>query len=201
MLYLVRHGDTNWNEGHEDRIRGHRDIPLNAEGLAHAHRIATVLAGRGPIDMVVSSDLQRARRTADVISQHTGAPHTIISASFRPWDVGRLTGADSKAAIPVLMRFVREAPDRPVPDGESFDDFRHRFLTSLRMVLDHNPSKSIAVVAHHRNDRVLAGWVANGQPGSNAIITEALEQHGIRPGGAQPYVRMGGQLIPERPAL
>jgi len=69
-----RHGRTAWNA--EQRFQGQSDIPLDETGLAQAERAAKALARLTP-HRIVSSDLQRARRTADALAALTGLPvHT-----------------------------------------------------------------------------------------------------------------------------
>lgn len=64
-LIILRHGETDWNAGF--RMQGHRDIPINARGLEQAAAAAPSLVALGP-EMIISSDLQRARATAEVIA-------------------------------------------------------------------------------------------------------------------------------------
>ena len=61
-LIAVRHGETAWNV--DTRIQGHIDIGLNAKGLWQAAQAGRVLADE-PIAAVYSSDLSRARETAE----------------------------------------------------------------------------------------------------------------------------------------
>ncbi|MFN7345615.1 MAG: histidine phosphatase family protein, partial [Betaproteobacteria bacterium] len=67
-LLLIRHGETAWNAG--GRIQGQLDIPLSATGVWQAGRLADRLAAAGAerIDVVVASDLARARLTAEPLA-------------------------------------------------------------------------------------------------------------------------------------
>ena len=58
---VVRHGETAWNAEH--RVQGQLDVPLNEKGLAQA-RAASKVLGLEKFDVVYSSDLSRARQTA-----------------------------------------------------------------------------------------------------------------------------------------
>ena len=70
-LILLRHGETDWNAG--QRMQGHRDIPLNELGRAQALAAAPSLAALRP-QVIVSSDLSRARDTAAAVANLIGLP-------------------------------------------------------------------------------------------------------------------------------
>ena len=70
-LVLLRHGETDWNA--QARLQGHRDIPLNEIGLRQAVAAAPSVAGLQP-DVIVASDLVRARVTAAAVAELTGLP-------------------------------------------------------------------------------------------------------------------------------
>lgn len=65
ILYIVRHGETNWNV--KKIIQGHEDIPLNMMGEMQAKDLAAKLR-KIKFDFVYSSDLMRAKRTAEIIA-------------------------------------------------------------------------------------------------------------------------------------
>ncbi len=100
-LVLVRHGQTAWNA--VDRAQGHADIPLDAVGQAQADAVAPHLATLGP-SLLWSSDLTRARETAERIAHVTGlSVHT--DARLREYDVGERSGLTRPE---FAQRFPRE---------------------------------------------------------------------------------------------
>jgi probable phosphoglycerate mutase len=68
-ILLIRHGETAWNV--EKRLQGHLDIPLNAEGQRQANALGRSLLGE-QIDVIIASDLLRARQTAQEIAAPRG---------------------------------------------------------------------------------------------------------------------------------
>ena len=70
-LYIIRHGQTNWNR--KGRIQGKTDIELNEEGIEQAKEARKILE-EYPIDMIVSSTLKRARKTAEIINESKKVP-------------------------------------------------------------------------------------------------------------------------------
>ena len=67
-IYLVRHGETDFNTDPVPRIRGRVDIPLNAAGELHAQQAGEFLA-TAEFTKIYTSEIPRARRTAELIQQ------------------------------------------------------------------------------------------------------------------------------------
>jgi uncharacterized phosphatase len=74
LVYLLRHGETDWNT--EKRFQGREDIPLNAAGLRQAEE-STALFRDIRLDYILTSPLSRAVVTAKFISDYTGVPVTV----------------------------------------------------------------------------------------------------------------------------
>ncbi len=71
---IVRHGETEWNA--QGRIQGHTDVGLSEQGQQQARLVAQRLAGE-TIDLAYSSDLSRAKETAEIILDGREVPfHT-----------------------------------------------------------------------------------------------------------------------------
>ena len=99
LLYLVRHGETDWNR--EGRWQGHYDRPLSAAGCAQAAAAARRLA-RERISQIHASDLKRAAETAHIIGETNGLD-VRLNRALREVDVGSwagLTHAEAKERFP-----------------------------------------------------------------------------------------------------
>lgn len=120
-IYLARHGQTDWNN--EKRFQGHRDIPMNETGTRQMEELAARINEIGiSFDRIISSPLERARKSAEIISEKTGYTGTIvIDEDFIERDCGILEGTvwtpgldfdDEKygfESIPELLNRARRA--------------------------------------------------------------------------------------------
>lgn len=70
-IYLVRHGETDWNQ--QKKVMGRADIPLNAQGIEQAQALASILSNQH-FDVIYTSPLQRAKKTAEIIARHLRIP-------------------------------------------------------------------------------------------------------------------------------
>jgi broad specificity phosphatase PhoE len=170
--YLVRHGETDLNANHV--IRGWSNPKLNEKGLGDAKRVAGQLKD-SKLDAIYTSDLSRASDTADAIGKSSGAKVTKMK-ELRPWDVGVYTGHDSDDVQALIGKYVA-TPDKPIPKGESFNQFRERSLSAVQDILNKHKGGNVAIVSHHRLDRLLASIDPNGE-----IDVQKFCQPGIAPG-------------------
>ncbi|MFW9615538.1 histidine phosphatase family protein [Aquabacterium sp.] len=147
-LLLIRHGETAWNI--DSRIQGHTDIPLNDVGRWQAERVALALADEG-VDAVFSSDLQRARDTAEAIARTVSRPLQ-LDAQLRERHFGRLEGlthGEIHAQWPDDARRWRDRDPHYGPDGgETLSAFYERCVGALRRVAEAHPGQTVVVVAH-----------------------------------------------------
>jgi probable phosphoglycerate mutase len=87
-LVLLRHGRTAWNA--ERRFQGQADPPLDEVGRAQAYEVAAMVLALGP-SRIVSSDLQRALVTAQIVAEACGLPLT-SDPRFRERSLGHWEG-------------------------------------------------------------------------------------------------------------
>lgn len=139
-FYIVRHGETDWNV--KGLIQGHSDIELNKKGEKQAKLLKKELRNI-KFDIVFSSDLLRAKRTAEIIALEKSL---VIQTTkvLRERSYGRFEG-----------KSVDIIADIDYPDIESDEQIIARFLTFLRETAAANSNKTILVVCHGGIMRVL----------------------------------------------
>src|SRR6266853_5197073 len=82
-VHIVRHGET--TENADNTVRGWKPVSLNENGIAEAHRAGKELKDKG-VQVIVSSDLQRAKETSDILKKETGA-EIQYDPRLRTWNV------------------------------------------------------------------------------------------------------------------
>ncbi|MCB1004973.1 MAG: histidine phosphatase family protein [Acidimicrobiales bacterium] len=113
-LLLVRHGESEWNAS--GRWQGQADPPLTDTGKLQAGRAAERV---GAVDVIVSSDLERAQHTAVIISELIGVGPVIVDERFRERDAGPWSGLTRPEIEQGWPGFL-ESGDRP--EGFETDD-------------------------------------------------------------------------------
>ena len=134
-----------WNA--EGRWQGHAQIGLSAKGRAQAADVARELAADPP-DAVYSSDLARARETAEIIAAKLGLPVT-LDARLREIDVGEWAGLTRDE---VAARFPGASRWR---DGETHEAMGARILTRLHELAAEHQGERVLVVTHGGPIRVV----------------------------------------------
>jgi broad specificity phosphatase PhoE len=152
-FYIVRHGQTEWNA--QGRYQGQKDSPLTELGVQQAKKIAQRFKDHS-FDAIFSSDLLRAKRTAEFIAlEHDMAVET--KAILRERNFGSLEGIVAKEARQKLKesfdKFDILTPEEQfrykyVPDMESDEELATRFITFLREAAISYAGKTILVVCH-----------------------------------------------------
>ena len=89
-FYFLRHGETAWNK--MARFQGSVDVPLNETGLRQAHEVKPFLKEES-ISHIFSSQLLRAKKTAEVVSEELDVPH-FIKNDLQETSFGDLEGKD-----------------------------------------------------------------------------------------------------------
>jgi broad specificity phosphatase PhoE len=158
MLLLARHGQTDWNL--ERRWQGHADPPLNETGRAESRALAASLAGRG-LERVYSSDLARARETAELVASALEL-ELRLDPRLREVDVGEwsgLTSAEVEARFPDGYRRRYEG-QTGWEQGELFEAMAARVEAAVLSIAATDTDSRLLVVTHGGPLRAL--WTAAG---------------------------------------
>jgi len=162
LVYLIRHGETDWNR--EEVFRGRADRPLSPRGLRQADSLGRALGAR-PIDAVVASPLRRATETAAPVA-HAHALAVETHEGLNDLDFGSWQGQARQTVRerqPEMWRQWETAPQSVVfPGGESLADVSRRADSALRGLVERLAGKTVAVVTHRVVLKVLIGSLFGG---------------------------------------
>ena len=129
MIYLIRHGQTDWNV--ERKIQGQTDIPLNSNGKQQAEEAANEIANL-KIDRIISSDLSRAKETAEIINKKVGAKIT-FDKRLREQNFGKYEGCLKEDITEKQWDILNYEPEKV--NGESRKQLYERvkgFISKLK---------------------------------------------------------------------
>jgi alpha-ribazole phosphatase len=147
-LLLVRHGVTLNNQ--QGRYMGQSDIALNDMGEQQALMVAERLA-REPLDVIVTSDLQRARVTAQIIARHHALP-VYEDAALREISMGQWEGATYAEILArneeLVRRWRTDPTNHAPPSGETTAQLRDRLAAALERWQSQYPGTTILWVTH-----------------------------------------------------
>lgn len=154
-VYLVRHGKTIYS--HEERYFGQKDIPMSQEGINQINALAKRLAGL-EFAAIFSSDLQRARMSAEIIANKSGS-EIIIEPGFKEMNLGDWEGLTYNDISRISPELAKEWMDNTAyfkfPHGESLFELKERVITALDSLIVKYKGDSILVVSHGGPIRVL----------------------------------------------
>lgn len=141
------------------RYQGHTDIPLNEKGLVQAQGLARRLMSER-ITAVYSSDLRRAKATADAVAEAHGlnvqADRSLREINFGAWE--GLTREQISQRYPELSHQWWSNPvTTRLPDGETLADVADRAVASLYGMAQRHQGETIVVASHGGTIRAAIG--------------------------------------------
>lgn len=192
-LLLVRHGESQWNAA--GRLQGQADPPLSKLGRRQAAHAAARLVDEG-VDVIVSSDLERAVDTAAALARSVGLD-VVSRADLREVDLGTWTGISRQQVEreqPELWRRWRIEGIEGWEGGETYAEAMVRVSSAIGELAIEHSGRTVVAVSHGGSIR-LATCHLLGMPAAelgrimsigNASITEFL----VEPDGTGRLVRL-----------
>lgn len=162
-LYIIRHGETEWNK--EKRLQGRSDIELNDYGIELAEITAEALKDV-KFDMIYSSPLKRAYKTAEIIRRDRNV-EILTDDRLKEMCFGEYEGKITGTLPDEFWKFFDDPVNfRPANGGESYEDVVKRASSFI---------DEIVVPASEKYERMLI--VAHGALNKALMIT--LNHQGI----------------------
>ena len=154
---LWRHGRTRWNL--EERFQGHTDVELDETGIAQAERAAPLLAALNPV-AIVSSDLRRARDTAEALARVAAVAvkedprlRETFGGTWQGLTVDAIRALDNEA-----YALWRSGADVPAGGAETRTDVAGRVRAAILDALTEvPPGETLVVVTHGGSARGAIG--------------------------------------------
>lgn len=181
-VYLVRHGQTDWNV--KKLIQGQKDIPLNDRGRNQAEKLSEKL-DQIKFDAIYSSDLKRATETAKIIAGQRQLT-VIESKALRERYFGKYEGISFEKNKEIL-EFIDDLKTNQKKNSEIEDEqtFIKRFVDDIREICIENLNKTILIVSHAGPIRLFLIYLKFG-------TYESLSEGDI---GNLSYIRLTGDGI------
>jgi broad specificity phosphatase PhoE len=190
-ILLARHGESDWNRS--EQWQGLADRPLTELGREQARTLAARLHDV-ELDAIYSSDLQRARDTAQVVAHDHGLEVMEVPA-LREVDVGSwsgLTRTEAQTRFPDgYARWIDGGEGWD--DGESYAQLRDRVVAAVQRIAADHEGGRILVVAHGGTIRAIHAAALG------VDVTTYRRTHRVEPNGGLSTVEIDdGQLKQDR---
>ncbi len=159
-IYLIRHGETDWNL--QGRFQGREDIPLNETGILQAERCGSALQGEH-FQAIITSPLSRAKKTAEIIAEYLDIPQLIIEEGITERDFSKVSG---------MTPAQREAfyASGEEDDKEPWELLCSRMITNLHKYAKLYPNSNIIMVSHGASINSVLSVLSSGKTGTGKII-------------------------------
>lgn len=162
-ILLVRHSNTTFDK----KVDALLNPPLDEEGMERLHRTIDFLDRKAfTINRIVSSPLQRALKTAELISR--GNARITVHNGALPWNLGDLMGKPN-SEVDSKIKYLEKYPDIRAPHGESYRTFYNRWAEFLHKVMDYaeaKPEEHVLLATHSRNIDALQEVIGGAPIGS-----------------------------------
>ena len=156
MIYIIRHGQTDWNIEH--RTQGQTDISLNANGIKQAELITKKIENL-KIDNIISSDLKRAYMTAQIINKKFNK-NIKTDKRLREFCFGTLEGITRDKITQEIWDDFNKNPKHF--NAETKEEIFNRIKSFINDIKSNNINKNTLVVTHGGPIRMIKFYLDNG---------------------------------------
>jgi len=162
-LFLIRHGQTDWNL--KGKIQGSYDSDLNENGILQAEELSRkVLENKYKFSKIYSSKQKRAMKTAEILSEATKVDYIPIKG-LEEINLGEWEGL---SWVEVKEKFPSEYEEwyenrryTKSPKGESYQEMLERVLEAISKIIEEEDCESVAIVTHSAVIMCLQCYITN----------------------------------------
>lgn len=159
-IYLIRHGQTDWNL--EGRFQGREDIALNEYGIRQAKECGEAIS-REVFQAVITSPLGRARKTAEIIAAKVSVDQIVIEEAITERDFSKVSGMTPKEREAFYASGEKD-------DKEPWEDLSRRMMSSIRKYAEHYKNHNIVMVSHGASINAVLSVLSDGKTGTGKIL-------------------------------
>lgn len=152
-ILIARHGETDWNK--LQIWQGLSDIPLNDRGIDQANELGNMLKNEN-VSTIYSSDLKRAHKTAEIVSEILGINQIVVDPRLRERFLGKFEGWKTEdvakySGVPEARHRLLET-DEVFADAlegiEIWEEFRMRVWLAFQDIFDQSKNQKVLIVGH-----------------------------------------------------
>ncbi len=143
MIFLVRHGQTNWNRTH--RVQGVEDIPLNPSGILQAEMLKEAFNGT-KLAALITSPLTRAQQTGRLIANECEIGEIKTDERLQERDFGELSGRQMPVEPKKPLHYFYK--DYRGEGAEDPDELYKRVNEAVEDIAKEYGDKPVLIVSH-----------------------------------------------------
>lgn len=182
VIYLVRHGETDWNK--ESRLQGQKNTSINNLGKIQAQTLAKCLDNEQfKVNAIYSSDLMRAKETAEIVGAKLNL-NVSFHSGLRERFFGKLEGTTLKDINDRYPNFnVMDTEQNRLLNIELFDDFKKRVYNAVLDISKKQINRNVVIISHGAAINVFLHKISYSKVGTgvtdiiNASISTIIYNH------------------------
>ena len=149
IIYLTRHGETEWNI--EKRLQGRGDSPLTKDGIQRAKELRDRIKNID-IDVIYSSPIKRALNTANILRGNKNidivTDDRLMEMCFGDYEGKKIDIIQKENPNWDIKLIMQGNVEICAPNGENLKEVRERISKLMNKIIAENIGKSILIVTH-----------------------------------------------------
>ncbi|MGN8646281.1 histidine phosphatase family protein [Gracilibacillus sp. HCP3S3_G5_1] len=165
MLFLIRHGETKWNQ--EKKLQGQLDIPLSERGMDQVQRLGEYFDDHQIVfEHVYTSDLLRARQTSQIISKNMPVQQIKTDSALRERYYGELEGKYIEEILTIMPDYHTNFGVKMQYGVESLEQVQQRMVSCITAIATQTAGAPTLIVSHGGAINAFLHYITKGKLGT-----------------------------------